>query len=159
MSIVDQATFVPIYIEGFLYGKPCALTCTLAKEVQLFLGLGLYSGIFAMYLQCQSKKSGTAIILFYAVCLLYILSTVIFVSDLVFLTIQVSNNPICKNTILISVVQMRVETLSLQLQFNSLPMIFRISIIQTTTNGCCDFLAQCILVRMNHSSCTCHPFY
>ena len=38
-----------IRLEGFLYGKICALTCTLAKE--LFPGLGLYSRIFAaMYL-------------------------------------------------------------------------------------------------------------
>ena len=90
--------FMPIWIEGSLYGKICALTCTLAKEVQLFLGPGLYSGIFAMYLQCQSKKSGTAIILFYAVCLLYILSTSTFVSDLVAYIVDVSNNSIFKNT-------------------------------------------------------------
>jgi hypothetical protein len=32
------------------------------------------------------------------------------------------------------------------------------SIAQITVNGCCDFLAQCILVRiLNH--CTYHPFY
>ena len=44
---------------------------------------------------------------------------------------------------------MRVRTLSPQ------SILHHISIIQTTVNGCCDFLAQCILVRMNH--CTC-PF-
>ena len=97
MSIVDESYFISIWLEGFLYGKICASTCTLAKEVQLFPGAGLYSGIFALYLQCQSKKAGTAIILFYAVCLLYILSTASFVSDLVALILEVvSNNFISK---------------------------------------------------------------
>ena len=31
MTIVND--FLPIWLEGFLYGKMCALTCTLAKEV------------------------------------------------------------------------------------------------------------------------------
>ena len=98
MSIVDESYFISIWLEGFLYGNICASTCTLAKEVQLFPGAGLYSGIFALYLQCQSKKAGTAIILFYAVCLLYVLSTASFVSDLVALILEVvvSNNFISK---------------------------------------------------------------
>ena len=49
---------LPIFLEGFLYGKYpfCSLLCTLAKEVQLFLGLGIYSGILALYFQCQSNN-------------------------------------------------------------------------------------------------------
>ena len=97
---IDEAYFISTCVEGFLFGKLCALTCTLAQEVQLFPCLGLYSGIFALYLQCPSKRSGTALILFYAVCLLYVLSTASFVSDLVYLIIFVSNNSICKNTFL-----------------------------------------------------------
>ena len=95
MTIVDETVFFTFWLEGFLYGKPCSITCTLAKEVQLSLGLGLYSGIFAMYLKCPSKRSGTALILFFAVCLLYILSTASFVSDLVALILNVSNDSIC----------------------------------------------------------------
>ena len=95
MTIVDEAAVISVCVEGFLYGKSCSVTCTLAKGVQLFPGLGLYSGIFAMYLQCPSKRSGTALILFYAVCLLYVLTTADFVSDLVALIIFVSNNSIC----------------------------------------------------------------
>ena len=95
MSIVDESYFISICLEGFLYGKICASTCTLAKEVQISLGLGLYSGIFAMYLQCPSKKSGTALILFFALCLLYVLSAATFASDLVALILFVSNNFIC----------------------------------------------------------------
>ena len=93
-----DASFIAICLEGFFYGKISILTCTLAKEVQLFPGPGLYSGIFAMYLQCPTNKSRTAVIL-YAVCLLYVLSTVTFVTDLVALILEVSNNSICKNII------------------------------------------------------------
>ena len=77
-----------------------ALTCTFAKEVQLFPGPGLYFGIFAIYLQCPSKRSGPALILFYAVCLLCALSTATFVSDLASFILFVSNNSIRKNTFL-----------------------------------------------------------
>ena len=107
MTTEDEAFFIAICLEGFYYGKILvlhALTCTLAKEVQLSPSPGLYSGIFAMYLQCPSKKSRMAAILFYAICLLYILSTASFVSDFVCLIPEVStsNNSICKNNILIS---------------------------------------------------------
>ena len=80
----------------------CSLPFTLAKEVRLFPGLGLYSGIFIMYLQCQSDKSTsrTATIVFYAICLLYVLSTVSFISDLVALILGVSNNSICSKIII-----------------------------------------------------------
>ena len=97
-----EMLFIAVCIEGFFYGKisvPCALTCTFAKEVQLFLGIGLYSGIFAMYLRCSLTKSKTATILFYALCLLYVLSTATIASDIVSLILRVSNNPICKNII------------------------------------------------------------
>ena len=111
-----------------------------------------------MYLQCPSKRSGTALVLFYAVCLLYVLSAATFVSDLLKLILEVSNNCICKSFFFVSVVQMRFETLSPQLRINSQPMLFRNLIFQATTNGCCDFLAQCILVRINHCT-TYHPIY
>ena len=42
-----------------------------------------------MYLKCQSDKSRKATIVFYALCLLHILSTATVVSDLVVITIQV----------------------------------------------------------------------
>ena len=63
------------------------LTCTLIKEVQKFPGLGLYTGIFVIYLQCPSKESRTATIIFYFLCLLYIFSTAVLVCD--FLTSMV----------------------------------------------------------------------
>ena len=84
----------------------CSLPCTLDKEVQLFHGLGLYAGIFVVYLQSQSDKSTgrTATIVLYAICLLYILSTVSFISDLAAATVvlepEVSNNSICSKDII-----------------------------------------------------------
>ena len=68
-----------------------------AKEVQLFPGLGIYSGIFAIYIQCPSKESRTATIVFYALCLLYVLSTATVVSDLLFIILEVSNSSISEN--------------------------------------------------------------
>ena len=50
-----------------------------------------------MYLHCPSNNSRTAAIIFYALGLLYVLSTATVVSDLVAVILQVSNNPICKN--------------------------------------------------------------
>ena len=34
-------------------------------------------------------------------------------------------------------------------------MIYSFTVVQTTASGCCDFIAQCILVRVNH----CHGAY
>lgn len=96
--------FISVYVEGFFYGKIfCALICTLSKEVQSSPGPGLYSGIFAVYLQYSgypSNNSRTAVI-FYSLCILYILSTVTFVADFVqfILGLRVSGNSICKNII------------------------------------------------------------
>ena len=50
-----------------------------------------------MYLKYASKFTRTAIILFYVLCLLYVLSAASFVSDLVSLLLEVSDNSICKN--------------------------------------------------------------
>ena len=94
-----------LYLEGFLYGNIpvlCALTCTLSNEVQLFLDLGVYSGIFAIYLRCPSNESRTrtANVVFYVICLLYVLCSASFAIDLLKITLQVSNNPIFKNIVL-----------------------------------------------------------
>ena len=100
--ILQEALYIAICIEGFCFGnlKICVLTCTLANEVP---GLGFYSGIFAIYLQCPSIKSRTTIIvLYYALCLLYVLSTVTFVSDLVSVILHVSNYSILRISFLIS---------------------------------------------------------
>ena len=154
----DVDAIIAICLEGFFYGKisVCALACILAEKVQLFLsGVGLYSRIFVMYLQCASKNSRMAIIIFYVLCLLYVLSTATFVSDLIAIILEVSYNSICQNIFLFFiVVKERSRTPSAHIQIDYAPAIFT---IQTIVNNCCDFLTQCILVRINH--CTYHPFY
>ena len=68
-----------------------------AKKVQLFPGLGIYSAIFIIYLHCiLSKESRTTSIIFYALCLLYVLSTTTIACDLLNFVIYVSNNSISK---------------------------------------------------------------
>jgi hypothetical protein len=102
-----ELSLTDLCLEGFFFGKIlsilCALTCTLAKEVHLFLGLGIYTGIFAIYLQGPSKESRTAIIVFYVLCLLYVLSMATVASDLLEDILGVSNNTIYK----IIIIQMR----------------------------------------------------
>ena len=110
-----------------------------------------------MFLQCSSNKSRMAIIIFYTLCLLYVLSTATVVSDLVVAIFQVSNNPICKSISFSSVAQWHISTLSFQLQIDLMPILIRLSVFKVVAIGCCDFIAQCILVRMYH--CTYHPFY
>jgi hypothetical protein len=101
ISGVDiTGSLIYLCLEGFFFGTEisvlCALTTTLAKKVQSFLGLlGIYSGIFVMYLQCPLKESRTAIIVLYVLCLLYVISVVDFATDLLESILEVSNNSIC----------------------------------------------------------------
>ena len=46
--------------------------------------------------------------------------------------------------------QIRASTLPVQLIEDLVPMIIRVTIVEVTVNGCCDFIAQCTLVRINH---------
>ena len=99
-----------------------------------------------MYLQCPLKESRTAIIVFYVLCLLYVLSMASVVSDLLGIILEVSNNSMYK----IIIMQMRIDALSPQLQIDSQSMIYHTAIVQIVANGSCDLIAQCILVRINH---------
>ena len=51
------------------------------------------------------------------------------------------------------------NSLSLQHQIDLLRILNRIDVAQGIVNTCCDFTAQCIIVRINHSSSICHLFY
>ena len=125
-----------------------------AKEAQLFPNPGLYSGIFSIYLQCPKKDSRTAMIIFYVLFLLYVLSTATVVCDLTGLLLAtvtyvgVSNNSICnlKNMFFLSVMQ---DALSPQLRIDRMSMFFRLLFVQPTVIGCCDVIAQFILVCIN----------
>ena len=129
-----------------------------AKEVQLFPGLGIYSGIFVTYLQCRLPESRTANIVFYALCVLYILSTASVVVDLLAFTLTVSNNSISKNIIFLSVMQLYtgLNTLPVQVQLDLDSMLFRIGIVQIVLFGCCDVIGQCILVSTNPCTSSIH---
>ena len=63
------------------------------KQVQLFPALGVYSGIFAIYLQWPSNESRTRTpnVVFYILCILYVLSAVTFVCDLLQIELGVSD--------------------------------------------------------------------
>ena len=57
----------------------------LSKEIQNYFISGIYSGIFALYLQCHASKETAdnmkQKITFYALCVLYVLSAADFTLD------------------------------------------------------------------------------
>ncbi|KAF8808231.1 hypothetical protein BYT27DRAFT_7189166 [Phlegmacium glaucopus] len=88
---------------------------------------GLYSGIFAMYSQDHwasiKPANKTKNFLFYALCALYILSLVNIVLDMTVTSSKFHQNPNLSPTVLLD-----------------------IYIIQGAVIGCCDFIAQSILI-------------
>jgi len=105
-----ELSFIWICFEGFLYG--------------------FYSGIFAIYLQCTKKESRSAMIVFYVLCLLYLLSTVSVISDFLNLIFDIYY----------------ANALSLPLQMDLFSMDFRLRFVQVIAFGCCDVIAQFILI-------------
>ena len=52
------------------------------------------------------------------------------------------------------------SSLSPQRQIDLQTMLFHLSMVKIIVNGCCDFIAQCILVRINYRTYRdYHPFY
>ena len=84
---LDILDFLQIakFLGGFLYGMtsdPVLIIASLKSSLP-----GVYSGVFALYLHYAAKKAqkGTNnAILFYALCVLYILSGVVMILDLLF---------------------------------------------------------------------------
>ena len=109
ITTLETLACFSICFEGFLFGNVSyvhlnvPLVLLVAKEIQLFPGLGIYTGIFAIYLQCPSDESRTrtANVVFYAICLLYVFCAAAVVSDLISVTLQVSDKFICRNIIFI----------------------------------------------------------
>ena len=94
-----EVYIIAICLEGILYGVIKHVPFLLfAKEVFLVL----YCGIFALYLRYAYGETRT--IIFYAICLLFVLSTVTFVADLVKFILEevllVSYNSITKDIFL-----------------------------------------------------------
>ena len=154
MITPEEIYVLLVCYEWFLFGKitvlSCTLTCTLLKKSNYSPGLGIYSGIFILYLQCRSPESRTANIIFYALCLVYILSTANVIADLLNYTLGVSNSSISKNITFLSVMQLYLgfDTLPVQLQLDLDSILFRIGISQVVLSGCCDIIGQSILVSI-----------
>ena len=119
----------------------------LSKEIQIYFISGIYSGIFAVHLQCHASKARAGDnkkqkMTFYALCLLYVLSTAAFALEiaLVWFGLFVSINGFL--TLRWSVVQSDDIILALRINAFVAPAVF----------GCCDFIAQFILVRTSDKS-------
>jgi len=103
-----ELSYINLYLEGFLFG--------------------VYSGIFAIYL--QSPGASRAKIIFYVLCSLYILSTATFVCDLLIFMIEIYYEyPITD-----------------QFYNDMLLLYYRMQFVQATVIGCCDAIAQFILI-------------
>lgn len=96
--------YISKYLEGFLYGMISDSVLQLSRPTLNLSLPGIYSGVFALYLRhyAARKLKGTSnAILFYALCVLYILSTVIMTLDMAYFVARgnVSNNeqkkPLC----------------------------------------------------------------
>ncbi|KAF8815206.1 hypothetical protein BYT27DRAFT_7249401 [Phlegmacium glaucopus] len=92
----------------------------IGRFLECFL-YGLYSGIFAIYLRGTSKRSTDKRnnILFYALCALYVLSVVTLVIGTAAFIYDIIGN---------------------------LTTILQLLLVQSTVFGCCDFIAQSILI-------------
>ena len=115
--------------------------------------LGLYSAIFCMYIQDHASLKELGIdkrnILFYAVCILYILSTASFILDTTGKITQVSKTCIYKNDFSVNTAQV-LTSLS-----PSKSNVFRSQVLDdtsTTASALCDFISQGILVGLNRYS-------
>ena len=92
--------YLGICLEGFFYGIDIysnhCLCPKLLKQSRRCPGPGLYSGIFVLYLQYNASTKNVnerSKILFYALCLLYILSVAIFALDFIIVwNAEVSKN-------------------------------------------------------------------
>lgn len=89
--------YLAICLEGFLFGELSVKP--FSKEVQSCPMSGLYSGIFGLYLQyhASDKRTGNntkSNIIFYALCVLYVLSVTVFALDIAifWFGVFVSNN-------------------------------------------------------------------
>jgi len=102
-----EAQFIGIMLEGFCFG--------------------LYSGIFFMYIQYQvSKKLGKNVI-FYTLCILYLLSVATIVQD-------------TTGVLISTIVYLGSGPSSLALR------LVHLSFVALTLTGLCDFISQAILI-------------
>jgi len=98
MNFTSELTsrYLATCLEGLFYGmiSILGLSHPLLKQFKFYPVPGLYCGIFAMYFQYHASIKGTKNMLpFYALSVLYLLSTGIFACDIVVhQDLSVSNN-------------------------------------------------------------------
>ena len=140
---IENIGYLSYCLEGFFFGdlsQICSTTVTapLSKEVSV---LGLYSGVFAMYLQYHSlsaKGADNARQTFsYALCVLYALAVAFIAFDIVIFV-----------AVLTSVHFSTSRLSAMQTPDLNMSTVYRLgSIVQPIMCGFCDFIGQSILVR------------
>ena len=132
--------YLGFFLEGFFFGM-ISVNCQvqIAKVVQHCLIPGLYSGIFAMYLQhreSQQSPDRANNIFFYALSVLYALCMATIIVDILALCwidpVSMDDHP-CFTLF--------------QLVLQNIEIVYRLDIIQGITFALCDVMAQSILVR------------
>ena len=126
--------------------KQASQTFFLKKQFSNHHIAGLYSGIFIMYLQYQaSKKETENPIIFYALCVLYILCVAMISADIAaYVTHDVSSNA-------------HIHLYNFDSVQNNIGN--SISLVQAILFGCDDFIVQCILVRTTAAEGAYHQIY
>jgi hypothetical protein len=161
MFTLGDAFVIGICLEGFFYGKIsvlCALTCTLARSPIIPRSRTLFRNIRHLFTipikRAGRQPSFSMLSVFSMFYLLLLLSVIQQPSRLIWiLPVKVTNQV----RFFFSVVRSHFATLSLQLQTDSQPVLIPYLIVQIIITGLCDFIAQCIIVSINH--CTYQSFY
>ena len=94
----DEFVYLALCLEWFFYGTISVQVPQFTKIVKQHLVLGIYSGTFLMYLQQNASKDDASKrnnILFYTLCLLYVLSMVSAVLDFAMVLVSVSKVASC----------------------------------------------------------------
>ena len=133
---------VLIWYDILLTVKP---KLRLAKAVQPLPILGLYSGIFGMYLQHSGSQQSTyraKNILFYALWVLYALSTATIIIDILGFAWPLADAVSMDDHGCLTLFQLVVQN------YQNMEIAYHLEIIEVTVFACCDFIAQLILVRM-----------
>ena len=152
LQTLQTLAYTEFIVEGFLFGKIVysgivSPPLSFLKLSQNYTpGLGIYSAMFAMYLQYEGSKKPTdkrTTIVFYSLCTLYALSSAVFTID------------IAETVLLVSKISVRDHNLFSCYQSSGYTsaVFYKSAIISSTMiSGCCDFLAQSILVRVSLTS-------
>ena len=131
-----------LFLEGFFFGTISVKFPLSSSRLLKHSNPGIYSGIFAMYLQHHGSQKNTdkvKNILFYALCVLYALSASICIMAIV-------------NCFGLNPVSMDDHGCLTLFQLIVQNILKYLGIVGNTTFACSDFIAQFILVRTTSNS-------